>query len=85
MRIDDDGNKLSHKFLTMGPNQTGFSITNTSSGGNAWVGLNKKNAKSGNKTVTLYRAVFYKQSGNNVNYSKVVDLGRGIIFVSRVI
>ena len=45
MKIDDDGNKLIHKYNTMGPNQTGFSITNTSSGGTAWVGLNKK--KSG--------------------------------------
>ena len=77
IRIDDDGNKLSQKKLTWGPNQTGFSITNTSSGGTAWVGLNKKNAKSGNKTVTLNRAVFYKQSGNQVNYSEVVDLGGG--------
>ena len=73
MKIDDNGNKLSQKFLTMGPNQTGFSITNTSSGGTAWVGLNKKNVSSS----TLYRAVFYKQTGNKVNYSKIVDLGSG--------
>ena len=73
MKIDDNGNKLSQKFLTMGPNQTGFSITNTSSGGTAWVGLNKKYV--GN--TALYRAVFYKQTGNKVNYSKVVDLGSG--------
>ena len=73
MKIDDNGNKLSQKFLTMGPNQTGFSITNTSSGGTAWVGLNKKNVSS----TTLYRAVFYKQSGTKVNYSKIVDLGSG--------
>ncbi len=73
IKIDDDGNKLSHKYNTMGPNQTGFSITNTSSGGTAWVGLNKKNVSSS----TLYRAVFYKQTGNKVNYSKIVDLGSG--------
>jgi len=73
MKIDDNGNKLSQKFLTMGPNQTGFSITNTSSGGTAWVGLNKKNVSS----TTLYRAVFYKQTGTKVNYSKIVDLGSG--------
>ena len=73
MRIDDDGNKLSEKKLTWGPNQTGFSITNTSSGGTAWVGLNKKNVSSS----TLYRAVFYKQTGNKVNYREVVDLGSG--------
>ena len=73
MKIDDNGNKLSQKFLTMGPNQTGFSITNTSSGGTAWVGLNKKNVSSS----TLYRAVFYKQTGNKVNYREVVDLGSG--------
>jgi len=42
IKFDDNGNKLSHKYNTMGPNQTGFSITNTSSGGTAWVGLNKK-------------------------------------------
>ena len=59
MKIDDSGNSLGKKHYTNGPNQTGFSITNTSSGGTAWVGLNKKNAKSGKKTVTLYRAVFY--------------------------
>ncbi len=57
----------------MGPNQTGFSITNTSSGGTAWVGLNKKYV--GN--TALYRAVFYKLTGTKVNYSKVVDLGSG--------
>ena len=74
MKIDDDGNKLSEKKLTMGPNQTGFSITNTSSGGTAWVGLNKKNVGNSNLT---YRAVFYKQTGNKVNYSKIVDLGSG--------
>ena len=73
MKIDDNGNKLSQKFLTMGPNQTGFSITNTSSGGTAWVGLNKKYV--GN--TALYRAVFYKLTGTKVNYSKVVDLGSG--------
>ncbi len=73
IKIDDDGNKLSHKYNTMGPNQTGFSITNTSSGGTAWVGLNKKNVSSS----TLYRAVFYKQTGNKVIYSKIVDLGSG--------
>jgi len=73
MKIDDNGNKLSQKFLTMGPNQTGFSITNTSSGGTAWVGLNKKNVSS----TTLYRAVFYRQTGKIVKYSKIVDLGSG--------
>ena len=77
IKIDDDGNKLSQKFLTMGPNQPGFSITNTSSGGTAWVGLNKKYVSSGGKSYTLYRAVFYKQTGNQVNYSKIVDLGSG--------
>jgi len=74
MKIDDNGNKLSQKFLTMGPNQTGFSITNTTSGGTAWVGLNKKNVGNSNLT---YRAVFYKQTGTKVNYSKIVDLGSG--------
>ncbi len=73
MKIDDRGNKLSEKKLTWGPNQTGFSITNTPSGGTAWVGLNKKNVSSS----TLYRAVFYKQTGNKVNYREVVDLGSG--------
>ena len=74
MKIDDNGNKISEKFLTMGPNQTGFSITNTTSGGTAWVGLNKKNVGNSNLT---YRAVFYKQTGTKVNYSKIVDLGSG--------
>jgi len=74
MKIDDNGNKISEKFHTMGPNQTGFSITNTTSGGTAWVGLNKKNVGNSNLT---YRAVFYKQTGTKVNYSKIVDLGSG--------
>ena len=74
MKIDDNGNKLSHKYNTMGPNQTGFSITNTSSGGTAWVGLNKKKVGS----TTLYQAVFAKLTSTpTVNYSKVVDLGSG--------
>jgi len=73
IKIDDDGNKLSEKKLTWGPNQTGFSITNTPSGGTAWVGLNKKNVG----TTALYRAVFYKLTGTKVIYSKVVDLGSG--------
>ena len=73
MKIDDSGNSLGKKHYTNGPNQTGFSITNTSSGGTAWVGLNKKNVGS----TTLYRAVFYKLTGTKVNYSKVVDLGSG--------
>ncbi|MDG2064230.1 MAG: hypothetical protein P8L36_04480 [SAR324 cluster bacterium] len=73
MKIDDGGNSLGKKHYTMGPNQTGFSITNTSSGGTAWVGLNKKKVGS----TTLYRAVFYKLTGTNVNYSKIVDLGSG--------
>ena len=77
MKIDDGGKSLGKKHYTMGPNQTGFSITNTSSGGTAWVGLNKKNVSSGGKSYTLYRAVFYKQTGNQVNYSKIVDLGGG--------
>ena len=74
IKFDDNGNKLSHKYNTMGPNQTGFSITNTSSGGTAWVGLNQKNVGTSNLT---YRAVFYKQTGTKVNYSKIVDLGSG--------
>ena len=74
MKIDDSGNSLGKKHYTNGPNQTGFSITNTSSGGTAWVGLNKKNVGTSNLT---YRAVFYKLTGNKVNYSKVVDLGSG--------
>ena len=73
MKIDDSGNSLGKKRYTSGPNQTGFSITNTSSGGTAWVGLNKKKVGS----TTLYRAVFYKLTGTNVNYSKIVDLGSG--------
>ena len=73
MKIDDSGNSLGKKHYTNGPNQTGFSITNTSSGGTAWVGLNKKYV--GN--TALYRAVFYKLTGTKVNYSKVVDLGSG--------
>ena len=77
MKIDDSGNSLGKKHYTMGPNQTGFSITNTSSGGTAWVGLNKKKVSSGGKSNTLYRAVFYKLTGNKVNFSKVVDLGSG--------
>ena len=73
MKIDDSGNSLGKKRYTSGPNHTGFSITNTSSGGTAWVGLNKKKVGS----TTLYRAVFYKLTGTNVNYSKIVDLGSG--------
>ena len=42
MKIDDSGNSLGKKHYTNGPNQTGFSITNTTSGGTAWVDLNKK-------------------------------------------
>ena len=74
MKINDSGNSLGKKHYTNGPNQTGFSITNTSSGGTAWVGLNKKNVGNSNLT---YRAVFYKLTGNKVNYSKIVDLGSG--------
>ena len=73
MKIDESGNSLKAKFFTNGPNQTGFSITNTPSGGTAWVGLNKKYVGS----TALYRAVFYKLTGTTVNYSKVVDLGSG--------
>ena len=73
MKFDDHGNSLIKKHFTMGPNQTGFSISNTPSGGTAWVGLNKKFV--GN--TALYRAVFYKLTGTKVNYSKVVDLGSG--------
>jgi len=73
MKIDDGGNSLGIKYYTMGPNQTGFSITNTSSGGTAWVGLNLKYVSS----TRLYRAVFYKLTGKKVNYSKIVDLGSG--------
>jgi len=73
MKIDDRGNSLVKKHYTNGPNQTGFSITNTPSGGTAWVGLNQKNVGS----TTLSRAVFYKLTGAEVNYSKVVDLGSG--------
>jgi hypothetical protein len=71
MKIDDSGNSLGKKHFTNGPNQTGFSITNTPSGGTAWVGLKKINVGSNTK----YRAVFYKLTGTTVNYSKVVDLG----------
>ena len=71
MKIDDNGNSSGKKHFTNGPNQTGFSITNTSSGGTAWVGLNKKYVGS----TAQYRAVFYKLIGTKVNYSKVVDLG----------
>ena len=74
MKIDDGGNSLGKKHYTMGPNQTGFSITNTSSGGTAWVGLNQKNVGTSNLT---YRAVFYKQTGKKVDYREVVDLGSG--------
>ena len=73
MKIDESGNSLGKKHFTNGPNQTGFSITNTPSGGTAWVGQNRKNVSS----TTLYRAVFYKQTGTKVNYSKIVDLGSG--------
>jgi len=73
MKFDDHGNSLGKKHFTNGPNQTGFSIANTPSGGTAWVGLNKKYV--GN--TALYRAVFYKLTGTTVNYSKVVDLGSG--------
>jgi len=73
MKIDENGNSLKAKYFTNGPNQTGFSITNTTSGGTAWVGLNKKYVGS----TALYRAVFYKLTGTKVNYSKVVDLGSG--------
>ena len=74
MKIDDSGNSLGKKHYTIGPNQTGFSITNTSSGGTAWVGLNKKKVGS----TTLYQAVFAKLTSTpTVNYSKVVDLGSG--------
>ncbi len=73
MKIDDSGNSLGKKHYTNGPNQTGFSITNTPSGGTAWVGLNKKYVGS----TALYRAVFYKLTGTKVIYSKVVDLGSG--------
>ena len=73
MKIDESGNSLGKKHFTNGPNQTGFSITNTTSGGTAWVGLNKKYVGS----TALSRAVFYKLTGTKVNYSKVVDLGSG--------
>ena len=71
MKFDDNGNSLGKKHFTHGPNQTGFSITNTSSGGTAWVGQNKKLVGSKYK----YKAIFYKLTGTTVNYSTVVDLG----------
>ena len=71
MKFDESGNSLGKKHFTNGPNQTGFSITNTSSGGTAWVGESKKLVGS----KWQYKAIFYKLTGTKVNYSKVVDLG----------
>ena len=71
MKFDESGNSLGKKHYTNGPNQTGFSITNTSSGGTAWVGESKKLVGS----KWQYKAIFYKLTGTKVNYSKVVDLG----------
>ena len=73
MKIDESGNSLGKKHFTNGPNQTGFSITNTPSGGTAWVGINEKYVGS----TALSRAVFYKLTGTMIAYRKVVDLGSG--------
>ncbi len=77
LKIDDEGNKLSQKFLTHGPDQEGFSITTTSTGGLAWVGRNQKNVTSGRQTVKIGQAVFYEQLETKVKRSKVIDLGGG--------
>ena len=69
--IYDSGNSLGKKHYTNGPSQTGFSITNTSSGGTAWVGESRKLVGS----KWQYKAIFYNLTGTKVNYSKVVDLG----------
>ena len=66
MKFDDHGNSLGKKHFTNGPNQTGFSITNTSSGGTAWVGQNKKLVGS----KWQYKAIFYKLKGTMIAYQK---------------
>ena len=66
MKIDDSGNSLGKKHFTNGPNQTGFSITNTSSGGTAWVGERSKLVGS----KWQYKAIFYKLKGTMIAYQK---------------
>jgi hypothetical protein len=66
MKFDESGNSLKTKYITNGPNQTGFSIANTSSGGTAWVGERSKLVGS----KWQYKAIFYKLQGTMIAYQK---------------
>jgi len=66
MKLDESGNSLKTKYITNGPNQTGFSITNTPSGGTAWVGERSKLVGS----KWQYKAIFYKLQGTMIAYQK---------------
>ena len=71
MKFDDHGNSLGKKHYTNGPNQTGFSIANTSSGGTAWVGERRKLVGS----KWQYTAIFYKLQGTMIAYRKSYPYG----------
>ena len=71
MKFDDHGNSLGKKHYTNGPNQTGLSIANTSSGGTAWVGERKKLVGS----KWQYTAIFYKLQGTMIAYRKSYPYG----------
>ena len=66
MKFDESGNSLGKKHYTNGPNQTGFSIANTSSGGTAWVGERRRLVGS----KWQYKAIFYKLQGTMIAYQK---------------
>ena len=71
MKFDESGNSLGKKHYTNGPNQTGFSIANTSSGGTAWVGERRRLVSS----KWQYKAIFYKLQGTMIAYQNSYSYG----------
>ena len=71
MKFDANGNSLGKKHYTNGPNQTGLSIANTSSGETAWVGERSKLVGS----KWQYKAIFYKLQGTMIAYQKSYPYG----------
>jgi len=71
MKFDESGNSLGKKHFTNGPNQIGFSIVNTSSGGTAWVGERSKLVGS----KWQYKAIFYKLQGTMIAYQNSYPYG----------
>jgi len=71
MKFDESGNSLGKKHFTNGPNQTGLSIANTSSGETAWVGERSKLVGS----KWQYKAIFYKLQGTMIAYQNSYPYG----------